>query len=142
MKEPLAGRHARAMAARQISCGKRSIAESIATLQNLEETLPPMTAEDFKRAASSNTASTGVRADGFHPKVPLGLSSTPCGNMVAFVAKMARMAASTSGSSATKVNHGGAERTTWETFLEMETYSYNVQDVDERAITLVVEVAK
>ena len=41
-------------------------------LQLVEGALRPMTAMELKRAASSFKASTGVGADGFHRKVPLG----------------------------------------------------------------------
>ena len=45
-------------------------------LQELEEALPPMRAEDFEKWSKSVTwASTGVGSDGFHPEVALELST-------------------------------------------------------------------
>ena len=57
-------------------------------LQNQEETLPPMPAEELKRAASSYKTSSGLRADGFHPQVPLDFSTETCEHIVAFLAKV------------------------------------------------------
>ena len=39
-------------------------------LQDEKEALPPMNAEELKRAASSCRTSTRVGSDGFHPRVP------------------------------------------------------------------------
>ena len=50
-------------------------------LQDSEEALPPMRTEDLKSAESSYEASTGVGADGFHPKVSLDLSTEMCGKL-------------------------------------------------------------
>ena len=37
---------------------------------------------------------------------------------------------------------GGAERTAWEKLLDMEKYNYNEEEVDQGAVTLVVDLAK
>ena len=44
--------------------------------------------EEVKRAASSHKASTRVRADGVHPKVPLDLSTAIRGNFVVLLQKV------------------------------------------------------
>ena len=57
-------------------------------LQDLEEALPPMGTEDLKRAASSYKTSTGVGADGIHPKVLLDFCEGTRGKFVVFLAKV------------------------------------------------------
>ena len=63
----LAGRYART--------SDRPQALDNRALQDLEEALLPMKAEELKRAASSDKATEGVGADGFLPKVPLDFNT-------------------------------------------------------------------
>ena len=57
-------------------------------LQRKEDAPPPTGAEERKRVASSYKASTGVGADGFHPKVPLDSSNGILGDSVVFLPKV------------------------------------------------------
>ena len=57
-------------------------------LQDAEEAFLHTKAEELKRAASRYMASTGVGADGFHPKVPADLSTETCGYIVVVLAKV------------------------------------------------------
>ena len=57
-------------------------------LQDAEEAFLHTKAEELKRAASRYMASTGVGADGFHPKVPVDLSTETCGYIVVVLAKV------------------------------------------------------
>ena len=52
--------------------------------------MPRLQETDLAKAAGSNEAKTGVRCDGFHPHVPLGLTRETKGEAVEFLEKVAQ----------------------------------------------------
>ena len=100
--------------------------------------MPRLKESDLEKAARNCKATTGVGCDGFHLRC-----CPPCwwvGLRALEVSKWQQEYHVRRG--ATDGRNGGAERTVWETSLEMESFDHRAAEKDQSASALVLDLAK